>query len=506
MKKSQLKIGALLSYVSLFVTNIIGLLYTPIMLRIMGQAEYGLYSLIASFIGYLTVLDLGFGNAVVVYTAKYRANGKKEEEKKLHGMFLIIYVFIGIIAGIIGIILYFNVNNLFGAKFTLMELEKAKVMMAILTFNLIITFPLSIFGNILTAYEEFIFTKLLNIVRQLLNPLIMLPLLYMGGRSITMTVVVTVLNIICLLANMIFCFKKLDVKIKFNGFDMKLLKEIFGYSFFIFIAVIVDKINWQVDQFVLGAVAGTVAVAIYTIASQINNVYLSFSTAISSVTLPKITKIVETSNSDEEVSNEFVKTGRIQFLVMGLIITGFILFGKEFIYLWAGRGYETSYYIACILMIPVTIPLIQNLGISVLQAKNMHKFRTILYSLISIANIAISIPLARRYGGIGSAIGTGISFIIGNGIIINYYYYKKVGIDIKRFWINILKMSLPMAIWFIISILIKTLVTLEYGWIHLAISALLYTGVYSFVVYVFSMNNYEKGLIKNIFKKLKIVR
>ena len=504
--KNQIKTGAILSYVSLAITNIIALVYTPIMLRLMGKAEYGLYSLVASFIGYLTVLDLGFGNAIVVYTAKYRMKKDKEEEQKLHGMFSVIYTIIGIIAGIIGVILYLNVDNLFGAKFSEIELEKAKTMMVILTINLVVTFPLSIFGNILTAYEEFIFSKLLNIFRQLLNPLIMLPLLYMGYKSVAMTIVVTVLNIFCLLANMVYCFKKLNIKIKFKGFDKKVLKEIFGFSFFIFLATIVDKINWQVDQFILGSVAGTVAVAIYAIASQINNIYLSFSTSISGVLLPKITKMITKKESDEKVSDEFIKAGRIQFLIVGLILTGFLLLGQEFIYLWAGEGYESAYIIASLLMVPVTIPLIQNVGIAILQAKNMHKFRTILYVLISIVNIIISIPLAKAYQGVGSAIGTGLSFIIGNGLIINWYYYKKANIDIPRFWNNIFKMSIPIIVLFSGSLFINKIVTISYSWSNLFIKGLIYTILYCTLVYTFSMNKYEKNIINKIFKKLKIVK
>lgn len=77
MAVSQLKAGAFLNYVVILLNLAVGLLYTPYMLRMMGQSEYGLYSLVASVISYLTVLDLGMGNATIRYTAKFRAEGKK---------------------------------------------------------------------------------------------------------------------------------------------------------------------------------------------------------------------------------------------------------------------------------------------------------------------------------------------------------------------------------------------------------------------------------------------
>lgn len=506
MSKSQVKSGAILSYLSLFINNFLGLVYTPFLLSKLGQSEYGLYSLVTQIIGYLTVLDLGFGNAIVVYTAKYRAKGEKEKEARLNGMFIVIFCVIGLIAALIGVALYFNVEKLFGATMTADELSKAKVMMLILTFNLAITFPFSVFSSIVTAYERFVFAKVRTIIRNLLMPIIMIPLLFMGYKSIAMVVVVTMLNMYILLSNTLYCFRKLHIKIKFGKFDIKLLKEIFAYSFFIFLAVIVDKINWSADQFVLGAVSGTVAVSLYSVASQFNTIYLSFSNAINGLLLPKISKMVAKEESEEEISNLFIKTGRLQYIVMALVITGFVLFGKQFIILWAGAEYTTSYYIACILMIPVTIPLIQNVGISILQAKNLHKFRSVLYALIAIANIALSIPLAKAYGGIGSAIGTAASLIIGNGLIINIYYQRKARINIIEFWKQIIKMTIPIAPIAIIAFFILKYVNLT-NWITLGVGVAIYASVYCLVCYLLVMNRYEKDLllkpINKIINKLK---
>ena len=58
---------------------------------------------------------------------------------------------------------------------------------------------------------------------------------------------------------------------------------------------------------------------------------------------------------------------------------------------------------------------------------------------IALANVVISIPLARSYGGVGAAIGTSVSLIIGNGFIMNWYYHARVGLDMKFFWGQILK-------------------------------------------------------------------
>ena len=502
---NERKRGAILSYLSIILSTVVQLVYTPLLIRMLGQSEYGLYSLVSSVIGYLTVLDLGFGNAIVVFTAKYRAKKEYEKEKKLHGMFLVIFCIIGLIAGLLGLLLYFNVPLLFGKTMTDIELHKAKIMMLILSFNLAVTFPFSIYSSIITAYEKFTFQKVISILNTLLKPVLMIPLLFLGYKSITMTAVITIVNIIVLLSNYFYCKKKLGVNIKFMGFDKKLFKTIFSYSFFIFLGVIVDKVNWSVDQFVLGAVSGTIAVSLYSVASQINTLFVNLSGAMSGVLLPKISKMIAKKASDKEMTNEFIKVGRIQYLIIFLMVSGFTLFGKEFIMAWAGKDFVTSYYIAVILILPLCVPLIQNLGISIMQAKNMHKFRSILLALIAVANIFISIPLAKAYGGIGSAIGTSLSLIIGNIIILNIYYHKKVGINVIEFWKSIIKMTIPMIIPIVAIVILMHFVTLH-GYVNLIVFGGIYTILYCLTCYFLAMNDYEKNIVNKVLIKLHMKR
>ena len=506
--KSEIKKGVVLSYLFLAISNIVSILYTPFLIRQLGQSEYGLYSLINSIIGYLSILDLGFGSAIVVYTSKYRALNKKEAENRLHGMFFLIFSIIGLITSVAGFILFLNADNMFASTMTDLELQKAKILLLIMTFNIAISFPFSIYSSIITAYEKFVFQKIIAIARVLINPIIMIPILFMGYKSIALTIVITVLNIICLMINYFYCKKKLNISVKFNGFDTNLFKEIFAYSFFIFINTIVDKVNWSADQIILGAVSGTIAVSIYSVASQFNSMYLAFSTAISGVNLPKITRMISTNASDEEVSNEFIKIGRIQYYLMLLIITGFIFFGKEFIILWAGSEYELAYYIALILMIPVTIPLTQNTGISILQAKNMHKFRSVVYICIALVNIVLSIPLAKSLGGIGSAIGTALALIIGNIITMNIYYYYKANINIPKYWKNILSISYKEVVPIVFMIVFLNVFKIS-GITKLLIGIPLYCIIYSIYTYFIVFNDYEKLLIKEpiskVLKKVEVL-
>ena len=444
---NQLKAGAALNYAIILLNTIVGLLYTPYMLRMMGKSEYGLYSLVASVISYLTILDLGLGNAVVRYTAKFRAEGKQREQYEMFGMFFVLYVIIGAVALLLGSALYFNVDAMFGATMTVEELYKARIMILLLVFNLAFTFPMSIFGSIITAYEHFVFPRAVSIIRILLNTGVMICLLYMGYRAVAMVVVQTVFNVATLLLNYIYCKRYLKIRIFFRRFRWGFLQEVAIYSFWIFLNVIMDKVYWSTGQFVLGAVVGTAAVAVFAVAIQLQVMYMQFSTAISQLFLPKITGMVATNDDNRSISDLFIRTGRIQYIVMALVLSGFIVFGRQFIVLWAGAGYEDAYIICLLFFFSLLIPMIQNLGITILQARNQMKFRSLLYIFIAMAALAFQIVLARRYGGVGCAIAVSGALLLGQGLIMNIYYSKRQGIDIGRFWKEIFRMSvIPIAV------------------------------------------------------------
>lgn len=503
MDKNQRKSGAILSYISIIINTVVQLLYTPLLIWRLGQSEYGLYSLIASIIGYLTVLDLGFGNAIIVFTAKYREQKKYEEEKRLHGMFKIVFIIIGIFAAFLCIILFFNVENIFGSSMTSLEIRKMKIMMIILSFNLLFSFVFSIYSSIISAYEKFVFQKIMAILSIVSKPLIMIPLLFLDYKSITMCLVITLVNIFVYLSNYYYCKKKLKISTKFKGFDRPLFKTILGYSIWIFIGSIVDKANWSVDNFVLGAVSGTIAVSVYSIAATLNQMFLSLSTAISGVLLPKISKLVAKKVSSVELTNEMIKIGRIQNYIIFLMCSGLVLFGKNFIKSWAGEGFEESYDVALLLIIPVCIPLIQNLGLSIMQAMNKYKFKSIASAIMAIINVIVSVFLAKKWGATGAALGTCISLILCNIIIINIYYYKSLNLNVIKFWKSIIRQSIPFSIPILLIIIIMNYTNLS-GWIGFIIYGSTYVFFFCIIAYLLSMNEYEKNLINSVLLRLHI--
>lgn len=501
MNFSQKKIGVILSYIGQLINIFVGLIYTPIMLRLVGQSEYGLYQLVNSVVSYLSLLSLGFGSSYLRFYSKYKVKDDEESIAKLNGMFMIIFCIISVICVLCGTIMVERIHDIFGTGLTEREYVKAKILMELLIINLAMTFPNSVFNCSITASERFLFQKLLIVIQNLFNPFLSLPLLIMGYGSIGMVSVTTFLTFIVLLSNIYYCFKKLHIRFIFHGFKIGLLKEMWVFTFFIFINQIIDQINWSVDKFLLGRFAGTTAVAVYGVGGQINSLYLQFSTSISNVFVPKVNRIVAESNNNTKLTILFTKVGRIQFMVLGLILSGFVFFGHSFVEIWAGQEYEDSYVIALLLIVPVTVPLIQNLGIEIQRAKNMHKARAIVYLFIALANVAVSIPLIKLMGPIGAALGTAISLFAGNILFMNWYYHFRIEIDMIYFWKEIMKFISALIVPSIVGMLIIKFIDIR-GFIRLGIVTTIYTIIYFFSMYLFGMNFEEKKIVTEPLKKI----
>lgn len=510
MKRNQLKAGAFLSYLQMALSIIIGLIYTPQMIRLLGASEYGLYNTAASTISMLSILSLGFNASYIRYYSRYKVNEDIKSIEKLNGLFLSIFATIGLIAFICGIVLSNNLTFVFDTGLTDAEYRKARILMLLLTFNLSIGFPMTVFTCIISAHEKFIIQKILGMIKTVLSPLVTLPLLLMGYRSIAMVIVTVSLSLITDLFYLYYVLKVLKVGFSFHDFEKGLVKDMFIFTFFIALNILINQINLNIDKILLARFKGTVMVAVYSVGFALYGYYESFSTSISHVFTPRIHKIVNSFSDLNErkaaLTNLLTKVGRIQYLILSLIMSGVVIFGRSFIEnYWAGPEYSDSYYVALLLMVPATIPLIQNLGLEIQRAQNKHQFRSIAYFIMAILNLIVSVYLCQLYGAVGSAIGTCCATIFANGFIMNVYYHKRCNIDIILFWKEILRLSRGLIIPIIAGIVITRYINMN-SILYFLLCVAAYSALYYISMWFFGMNKYEKQLVCKPFKMIFVHR
>ena len=141
----QRKAGVVLSYAHIFFTIISGLLYTPFMIRTLGQNEYGLYGTVNAAVSMLTVLDLGLTSSYIRFYSKYKAENNQKKINSFNSLFLLAFSLISAITLAIGLFFSFNLNLIFDKGLNADEYSKAKIMFILLTASTVLKFFTMVF-------------------------------------------------------------------------------------------------------------------------------------------------------------------------------------------------------------------------------------------------------------------------------------------------------------------------------------------------------------------------
>lgn len=507
MRLNQVKAGVIVNYITVALGVVVSLIYTPFMIDQMGLGEYGLYTTALAVVSNLSLLNMGMNSTYTRFYSRMKHEGDEEGVRRLNGMVLTIYCAMAVLALIIGGFLALNSQTVFGDKLTEAEMAKMPALVMILVVNVAVTLPSGLFESMIVVNERFLFLRSLNILKTVLNPAITVPVLLLGFRSIGMAVCACIIHVVYLLCCIIYCHKKLKAKITLNSFQKTLLKSLLGFTFYVFMGVLVNQLNWSVDKYILTLLHGTVATGVYGLADQLNMYFITLSNIISQGLIPRVHRIVATTNDNGELTRLFTRVGRLQFMLLMLIWMGVFAFGRFFVSIWANgqdvtaADYNEIYWIAILLMGSNIMPSIQVLGTEIQRAKNMHKFRAWLYLGVCAANIIISIPLSVLWRGFGAAVGTAITVLVGPGLIMNSYYKRKIGLDIGFFWremVRLLPAMIPNAlvcvalcVWFPIRSVMSFL-----------LCGVAFVVLYAVCMWRFGMNQSEKDMIRRPLQKI----
>ncbi len=505
--KNELKLGIVLNYVNMGIGNLIPIFYTPIMLRLLGQNEYGLYKLSSSVTGYLGLISLGIGAAVTRYLIKAKTEEGQEAEERMLGLFLLIFRCIAVAAFILGLILIANLDLWYSDSLNGNEMWRMQILVFIMVCNMSLSFSMSPYLSIVTAREKYIFYQWMNILNTCIVPILSLVALYMGYASIGLAVVSLAVAFVVRVVYSIYVTKSLGITPRYKNLPLHCLKEIMVFSFWVFVGNVVGQLYNATDTLMIGAIPAlaTAAVAVYNIGNTFNSIILGITTGLSNLLVPRTNKMVFSGATNEELTDYSILVGRLQCYVLSFFVAGFVLFGKPFIHFYVGDGYLDAYWVALCVIIPNMIPLVQSVCLSIVVAKNQHRFRSLMYLGIAILNVIGTWFVLHEWGIIGAAFVTGIALIVGNGFVMNWYYWKKTGLMIGRFWLQVLKVSLIPVVLCVLFIPLVCLFDFYNVW-NLIAGIVFFSVLMIMLQWKFSMNSYERELCRQPFVKLRMVK
>lgn len=492
--RTQIKYGALISYLALGLNIIAALLYTPWMIKEIGQANYGLYTLALSFIS-LFLVDFGIGAALTRYIAKYRAENNIYEIKRILGASISVYLAIDFVILITLFIVYYNLEWIYdGLKQD--ELQTFKIIFLLIgTFNLI-SFPAITLNGILNSYEKFIELKLCDLGRKFLAIIFVILALWNKLGLIAVVLSNILAELIFILIKLFIISNSIKIRPSFKSLQLSVYRSIFSFSIWLTIISFAQKLVYNIAPTILGIVSGAIAISIYGPASSLGSYYFAIAVAANGLFLPHISRKIA-QEKEEDIQNLLIKIGRFQIIILGLIFSVFVSIGQKFILLWLGEGFSSTFLCTVLIFLPAMFEYSQQIGATMIIAKNYVKSQAIGFIIISLFTLVFSFILGKIWGAIGICISICSAGFL-NVLLQNWIFSKKLKINVNQFWKRAILPTLPVIL---LTGIVGTLINLcvSSSWVNILWLGVLNTFIYIILLWLFQRQTFF-NLIKLIFK------
>ncbi len=488
-KNNQLKIGALISYVSIAFSIISGILYIPWMIDEIGQSDYGIYTLANSIIT-LLMIDVGLGAATSRFVAKYRAENREHEIPGFLGAIYKIYLLIDALIFLVLLIVYFC-SDLIYVNLTPEELEKFKTVFVIAGVYSLISFPCTTFQGILTAYEKFIPLKLADLIQRVGTVLFTVIALLMGMKLYALVAVHAIFGLVAILVK--FLAVNRSTRIAFVKTTPQQYKAILSFSVWSAICNLAQRLIFNITPTILGATvtAATAAIAVFGIVATIESYAFNITAAINGMFLSKITRLLQGDDDGEKLTALAIQVGRFQYALNGLIVVGFVFVGQAFIDLWVGEDYALAYYGILLVLLPGLLFNSLQIFNTAIMAKNLVKYQALIQIAVGICNVILSFIFSSLWGVVGASFSIFIAYML--RFLLNVYLicrklHVNWGAYVKQCY---LKMSLPIAATALACVGLHFLWSVD-SWIALVLKVLSIIGIYMIFVWLLGLNKDER--------------
>lgn len=489
----QRHIGFIVSWLQIIVSSLTGILFTPFLISSLGQTEYGLYQLMYSAIGYIATLDLGLGGTITRYVIKYDAVGDVNKRNSVIGMCMKIYALLAGIALCAVLWVSANLDKFFINTINADNIAHARLLFIVMGISASLSLFDHAFVGILTAYEKYIATKGLRVVKDISRIVLLVVLLNMGANALALVCVDLAAMVLLLVVDMTSCIRSTPITSFKGKFDRILFREIAVFSAFVFLQVIISQVNSSLDRILLGRFSTLYLVGMYGVAMQIYNISSSIGGVFGGLTLPMVTRCVCSGKSDSEITEQCIRYSRVQCYILLLLLSGFFLFGQHFIRIWLKDTYPAKqlWIVILLLLTPNILEWIETPIFNVMKAKNKQAVRSVLLFSVLVANLFLTVWLVKKIPVYGAAIGTSISCIIGNNILSNIFYHKKIGINMWQFFKGILHGIAPALFLSVMVGLGINLLPIS-GILGFILKGTLYVAVYATLMYFLGAQKEEQ--------------
>ncbi len=486
---------------ALFVGIILTFVMSPIIIKSLGDTNYGIWSMMTSISGYLTLLDLGIGSAVTRYVSKSVKTGDDKYVSQIFNSALALYI-------IIGFIIILSSPAIGWITSSLMK-QQAVSSSTIIHLSILICIDVAIFltGAAYRGYfqgvQRYDLVNAVTIGISITKAVVFYFLLKSGYGLIALGYIIVIGDIVALFGySLMVRFTNMKLRYSFKSIQKEDVKTLITYSKFTFINMMANQVIYYSDSFVIGAIISVAAITYYSIGWSLVEYLKKFCVSFSKVFIPVFSEMDAVSDNDSMRKLMFAGGKASLFLSLPLCLA-LLLVGDQFVTLWMGKEYsDKAYLIMVILLLPQFFEIPQQINCSLLFGTGKHKFLSYANTISGIANLILSIALAFKYGLIGVAIGTSIPQLILNGLVIPWYVCKQTNTSLLEYYIRVYgKVLIPAGVFSMVLSYLSS-VNIASNYLLLVLNSFLAFLVYFVCFYLMGLRKEEKHYINDIINKV----
>ena len=491
----KLAIGSSSRVIHLILLTVIGFALTPFTVHALGSEQYGLWALANAFVGYYSLLDLGLSGAV--FTHMSHAIGARDHEtgSRIYGTGLAIFGTLGGILIVVTVCLSVGVLLLHPGHSGMLAL-----IVFIVGFQTALSFPMRAPFGVLNAGSHFEVTSAIFITSAILRTVGTVLVLRAGKGVIGLAIVNLLAWIpgyiaVCLAVHWRYPFIRAR---SLKTWHPETAHKLFTFGLPVLIGQIADRIRLQTDAMVVSFFFGLSAVAHYNVATTLVMYYMDGVMAITGVLTPVLSMQMSAKDADGMRRSLLVGT-RLAICAGGFMAFGLIAWGRPFIERWMGASFLDAYPVLLILVLAMFFDLWQSTAVNALYATMHQKTYAKINIAEAIANLALSLILARRFGMIGVALGTLIPSIVVRILIQPFVIQKKLGVRVTTYFAASLRAIARTAL----CLLLPLAVTLR--WMRPDYPSLFTVGTVSLILFALPIWYFEFHMVGSdlIFKRLR---
>lgn len=488
----------MLSYLSIAVNIITGLLYTPWMVASIGESQYGLYTLANSVIT-LFLVDFGLGSATGRYLSKYNAEGDREGAERFLGAIYQLYLLIDAVILTLLLVVFFLMDRIF-VNLTAVELEQFRIVYTISAVFSVVNFPFVTFNGILTAYEKFVPLKIADLLYRLCNVGFTVIALLLGYGLYALVSIHAAVGILVLVFKYVIIRKTVPVKANFRQSAKGIYRDIFGFSIWVTVSSLAARLVFNITPSILGIVANSTAIAVFGIVTTIEGYTFTITTAINGMFMPKISRIVAGNKVENDLNPLFLSVGQFQYVLNGLIVAGFVVVGRTFIRLWMGEDFSQAYGGILLVLLPGLFYNSLQIANTTMVVTNKVKLQAMISVVTGIVNVCFSFPLSKWFGTQGACASICVAYII-RDIMCHIICHRELPLNIPRFMKECyLKMSVSILVTIACGMVMNRCIP-DGGWGIFLVKAAVIVIVYALTTIFLALRKQERKMLLTWLKR-----